>query len=156
MEKTGLKLLGEIYLLLRDGDGRVKDERRIKNTITSVGKAQLAAFIAADIGGTGFDYIAVGIGSPTATFLGSESTTNGGAKRGAGDVVGTQVTTTTTDDTAQLVTTFTFTGSLVLTEAGIFNAAVVNTGIMLASQSFSALNVANTDTLQITWKVKVA
>ena len=71
-------------------------------------------------------------------------------------MVGTQITTTVTNDTAQLVTTFTFTGALVLTEAGIFNATGTDTGTMLASQSFAALNVANTDTLTITWKVKVA
>ena len=152
--KDSLKLSGKIHLLLRDKDNNIKDERHINNTITSVGKAALSGLMITDVGGTAFDYIAVGVGSPGATTLGSESTTNGGTRRGGANVTGTQATTTTADDTAQLVTTFTFTGALVLTEAGIFNAS--SAGTLLASQSFSALNVANTDTLQITWKVKVA
>jgi len=107
-----------------------------------------------DISGTAFDYIAIGTGTPSTTALGGEATTNGGARRGGANVTGTRVTTDTTNDTAQLVTTFTFTGNLALTEEGIFNAAAA--GTMLASQSFAALNVADGDTLQITHRVKVA
>jgi len=152
MEKV--KLIGKIHLVLRDKKGRIKEDRLIGNTITAVGKAELAGLMVVDVGGTGFDYIAIGTGTPTATALGAEATTNGGARRGGVDVTGTRVTTTVTNDTGQLVTTFTFTGALALTEAGIFNAATA--GTMLASQSFSTLNVANTDTLQITWKIKIA
>jgi hypothetical protein len=110
--------------------------------------------MAVDVGETGIDYIAVGVGTPSATALGSESTTNGGTRRGGANVTGSNETTTLTGDTAQFLTTFTFTGALVLTEAGLFNGSGANT--MLASQSFAALNVADTDTLQITWKIKVA
>lgn len=151
-----VKLTGEIHLVLKDKHGRIKEDRLIKNTITTIGKATLASLMVADVGETGFDYIAIGVGTPGALTLGSESSTNGGTKRGAANVTGTVLTTTTTNDTGQWVTTFTFTGALVLTEAGIFNASGVDTGDMLASQNFSALNVADTDTLQITWKIKVA
>ena len=158
MRKEGfiekVKLIGQIHLVLRNKRGRVKEDRLIGNTIAAVGKAELDGLMIVDVGGTGFDYIALGIGTPAATALGSESTTNGGARRGGVDVTGTRVTTTTADDTGQLVTTFTFTGALALTEAGIFNAA--NAGTMLASQSFSVLNVADTDTLAITWRIKIA
>jgi hypothetical protein len=66
------------------------------------------------------------------------------------------VTTTQANDTGQWVTTFTFTGALALTESGVFNAIYATGGDMLAYQDFSVLNVANGDTLQITWKVKFA
>ncbi len=154
--ESRVKLTGTIKLVLKDKHGHIKGLRQIGNTITSVGKAAMAGLLIVDVGGTAFDYIALGVGSPSATLLGSESSTNGGGKRGGANVVGTRVTTTTTNDTAQLVTTFTFTGALALTEAGVFNAAGVDTGTMLASQSFSVLNVANTDTLAITWKIKIA
>ena len=154
--KDGIKLTGSINFIHRNGRGELLEDRTIENTVTTVGKAEFAKLAVVDVGGTGFDYIAIGVGSPGATTLGSESTTNGGAKRGGADVTGTVTTTTVTGDTAQWVTTFTFTGALVLTEAGIFNAAVADTGILLATQEFSALNVADTDTLTITWKVKVA
>jgi len=149
-----IKLVGEIRLVLKDRHGNLKEDRLIKNTITSVGKAAVAGLMLADVGGTAFDYIAIGVGTPGATALGSESTTNGGTRRGGANVTGTQVTTTVTNDTAQWVTTFTFTGALVLTEEGIFNAT--EAGTMLASQSFAALNIADGDTLTITHKIKVA
>jgi hypothetical protein len=149
-----VKLTGELRMVLKDKYGNLKEDRTIKNTITSVGKAELAGLLLIDISGTAFDYIAIGTGTPGATALGVECTTNGGARRGGADVVGTRVQTTTANDTAQLVTTFTFTGALAITEEGIFNAAT--SGTMLASQSFSVLNVADGDTLAITHKVKVA
>lgn len=149
-----VKLAGEIRLVLKDKNGNLREDRLIKNTITTVGKAQLARLMILDVAGTAFDYIAIGIGTAGATALGSECTTNGGARRGGADVVGTQETTTLTGDTAQFVTTFAFTGSLAITEEGIFNAS--SGGTMLASQSFDVLNVANGDTLQITHKIKVA
>uniref|UniRef100_A0A6M3JXW8 Putative tail fiber protein n=1 Tax=viral metagenome TaxID=1070528 RepID=A0A6M3JXW8_9ZZZZ len=149
-----IKLSGEIQFLGKHKDGTIFCDRTIKNTITTVGKALFAALMVVDVGGTGCDYIALGVGTPSATALGSESTTDGGARRGGANLTGTVVTTTLTEDTAQFVTTFTFTGSLALTEAGLFNAA--STGIMVASQTFSAVNVIDTDTLQITWKIKVA
>lgn len=149
-----LKLSGEINLLLKDKFGRVKLNRTIKNTITSVGKAEIAGLMLIDVSGTAFDYIAIGTGTPSATALGGECATSGGTRRGGADVTGTRVTTDTTNDTAQLVTTFTFTGSLAITEEGIFNAS--SGGTMLASQSFSVINVADQDTLTITHKVKCA
>jgi len=152
MEKV--KLIGKIHLVLRDKRGRIKEDRLIGNTIADVGKAELAGLMITDVGGTAFDYIALGTGTPTATALGAEATTNGGARRGGADVAGTRVTTDAANDTGQLQTTFTFTGALALTEAGIFNAAAA--GTMLASQSFSVLNVADTDTLAITWRIKIA
>lgn len=122
-----------------------------RNTITTVGK-QIAA---QQIGGTTVapvTAIALGIGTPSATALGSESTTNGGS-RGAATV--SNQTTTLTGDTERWVKTFTFTGSLALTEEGLFDNNTSG-GNMLASQTFSAVNVANTDTLAITHNVKFA
>lgn len=121
------------------------------NTVTTVGK-QIAA---QQIGGTTtapVTAIALGVGIPSATALGSESTTNGGA-RGAATV--SNQTTTLTGDTERWVKTFTFSGALALTEEGLFDNNASG-GNMLASQTFSAVNVVNTDTLQITHNVKFA
>lgn len=121
------------------------------NTITSVGKKKAAD----QVGGTTtvpVTAVALGIGTPSATALGSESTTNGGA-RGAATV--SNQTTTTTGDTERWVKTFTFTGALALTEEGLFDNNTSG-GIMLASQTFSVVNVVNTDTLQITHNVVFA
>ncbi len=121
------------------------------NTITSVGK-QIAA---QQVGGTTtapVTAIAIGIGTPSATALGSEIASGGGS-RGAATV--SNQTTTTTGDTERWVKTFTFTSSFAITEEGLFDNNTSG-GNMLASQSFSAVNVVNTDTLQVTHNVKFA
>ncbi len=121
------------------------------NTITNVGK-QIAA---QQVGGTTtapVTAVAIGTGTPTATALGVEITTGGGA-RGAATV--SNQTTTTTGDTERWVKTFTFTASFAVTEEGLFDNNTSG-GNMLASQSFAAVNVVNTDTLQITHNVKFA
>jgi hypothetical protein len=98
--------------------------------------------------------IAIGSGNtaPAAgnTALVTEITTNGG-QRGAATC--TSQTTTTTKDTAQWVKTFTFSGSLTIEEEGLFDNNTSG-GNLLARQTFSAINVVNTDTLQITHKIQ--
>lgn len=121
------------------------------NTITTKGKAMTAD----QLGGTTtapVTAIAIGIGTGGTTALNSEITTNGG-QRGAATV--TNTTTDTTGDTEQWVKTFTFSGSFSVTEEGLFDNNTSG-GNMLAYQSFSAISVVSSDTLQITHKVKVA
>ena len=153
MSSNKIKLIGTIELVLRNKEG-AEIRRLIKNTITDVGKAEVAALMVVDVGGTGCDYIAIGTGTPTTTALGGEIVSGGGERRGGANVTGTRTTTSTTNDTAQWVTTFTFTATLAVTEAGLLNAAAA--GTMFASQSFSVINVISTDTLTITWKIQVA
>lgn len=122
-----------------------------RNTVTTVGKKHSADQVGGTVT-TPVTAIALGVGTPSATALGSESTTNGGS-RGAATV--TNETTTLTGDTERWVKTFTFTGVLVLIEEGLFNNNTSG-GVMLASQTFSAITTANTDTLQVTHNVKYA
>jgi hypothetical protein len=135
-------------------NGELIDHREIDNVITNAGKAIVSGLMLVDVGGTAFDYIAIGEGTAAAaatdTALGSEIA-SGGGERGTG--TGTRTTTTTTNDTAQLVKTFTFTSSFAVTETGIFNASSGPT--LLARQVFAAVNVASGDTLTITWKIQL-
>lgn len=114
--------------------------------------------VADQIGGTTttpVTAIAIGIGATAAaagdTALGSEITTGGGS-RGAATV--TNTTTTTTGDTEQWVKSFTFSSGFAVTEEGLFDNNTSG-GNLLARQVFSAVNVVNTDVLQITHKVQV-
>lgn len=114
------------------------------NTIAATGlseSAKLLGGIAADP----ISHMAIGIGTPSATALGSEIATNGGQRAA---VTPTSQTTTITGDTNRSVNTFTFTGSFAVTEEGLFNAGAA--GDMIASRSFSAINVTSGDSLQIT------
>ena len=139
-------------------DGKLKQEYDSgwsPNGITNVGFAEVAGLILLDVGGTAFDYIAIGTGTtafdPTQTALVSEVIRKAGT--------GSKTTTSVTDDTAQLVTTFSsadgLSGSHAITESGVFNAA--SGGVMLCRQTFPALNIDwdAGDTLQVTWKIQI-
>lgn len=125
------------------------------NLVVTTGKALSAQLLGAIGTPTAITHIAVGTGttSPVAgdTTLETEITTSG---LGRASATISNVTTTTTNDTMQAVKTFSVTGTQAVTESGLFNA--VSGGTMLCRQTFSAINVVNGDTLQITWKVAMA
>lgn len=95
-----------------------------------------------------FNYVAVGVGTTAfdaaQTTLVSETTTLGLGRA--------QGTFSHTDDTKiwTITKTFTSTGSITVTEAGLFNAA--SGGTMLARQTFTRSLVA-TDTLEVTFSI---
>lgn len=124
------------------------------NLITNAGKAEAAALLAGVDTPTAFGYIAVGTGTTAAavtdTTLETE-TASAGLSRAAS--TNSRVTTDVTNDTAQFLKSFTVTGTVAVTESGVLNAA--STGDLLCRQVFSAINVVNGDTLQITWKIDV-
>lgn len=134
---------------------RLVGEWDYKNLVTNAGKASVAGLMLTDVAGTAYDYIAIGTGTTAAAATDTTLETeiaSGGGSRAAG--TGTRVTTTVTNDTAQLQVTFSFTSSFAVTESGMFNAS--SSGTMLTRRVFSAINVANGDSLQVTWRVAVA
>jgi hypothetical protein len=155
--KEPMGMRDRVILTVRDKDGKVKQEYDSgwsKNGITNAGFAEVAGLILTDVGGTAFDYIGIGVGTtafdPTQTALVSE------IKRKAG--TGTRVTTSVTNDTAQLVTTFssadTLSGTSSVTEVGMFNASTGGTMIMRQVFTALAINWNAGDTLQITVKIQ--
>lgn len=135
--------------------GHWSKKARVANLITNAGFALIAGRINGSGSPAAATYIAVGTGTTAAnvadTTLETESAT-AGLSRAAASV--SLVTTTVTNDTAQMVVTYTVTGTVAVTESGVLNAA--STGTLLCRQVFSAINVVNGDSLQITWKVKAA
>ncbi len=163
-EKCGLK--EGLDILVKRKDGSIKDERHygdikdgikrrrkdpwyiilwkklvtkqciMVDGIPTTGKAEVAALILSDIASDAFDYLAIGTG--TTAFAAGNTTLETETHRVAG--TGTRVTTSVTNDTAQLVVTFSgFSGTEAVTEVGMLNAA--STGDLLMRQTFSALNV---------------
>lgn len=124
------------------------------NLITNVGKAAAAGLLG-NVGSVStFGYIAVGTGTTAAAATDTTLETeiaDSGLSRAAS--TNSRVTTDTTDDTAQFLKSFTVTGTKAVTESGVLNAS--SNGVLLCRQVFSAINVINGDTLQITWKVDV-
>ena len=124
------------------------------NLVTTTGKAGVAGRIGGSGSPAAFTYIAIGTGTTAAavgdTTLQTEITTGGGARASA---TVSLVTTDTTNDTARAVLTFNFTSSFAVTEAGLLNAS--SSGTLLNRNVFTAVNVANGDSLQVTIDIDV-
>jgi len=178
IEKTGMKGIVRIQLLDKEGNnkpifqgnkvwdviqkalkldvrlpfitGRYTLEGVMYNTITTAGiseTAKLLGGVAADA----ISYMAIGIGTGGTTTLNSEITTGGGARSA---VTPTSETTDSSGDTARSVETFNFTGTFAVTEEGLLNAD--SSGDLIAYKTFSAVNVADGDSLQITHDIVVS
>ena len=141
----GFDLQGIFFL------GNWADAMTFHNLIPTAGKAGMASRCNGSGAEAAFTYLAVGTGTTAAaagdTTLETEITDSGLARASA---TASRVTTTVTNDTAQLDKTWSVTGTKAVTEAGALNAA--STGTLLGRQVFSAVNVANGDTLQVTYK----
>lgn len=146
MLKETPKASGTLEIVLRDKDGKVKDQRTVKNLVVDTGLAYIADRMA-DAAESAMSHMAVGTGSTAAaagdTTLGTE----------AGRTSLTS-TTQTNEDVVYIATFSAGTGTGALTEAGLFNAA--SAGTMLCRTVFSTVNKGASDSLQITWTVSMA
>jgi hypothetical protein len=115
------------------------------NYVVDAGLAEVAALISTSGAGALFSAIAIGtdatVTAATQTQLIAES-----HRVVFADAVAS--------NTATFTATFNFTGSFTIQEAGIFNATVTD-GDMLSRRVFSAVNVADGDSLVITWSITV-
>ena len=148
MERIILK--GKIHFLGKHVNGEVFCNKTIDNTITTAGKTLAATLLYGT--GTAYSALAIGSSSGGTTALSAEILTSGGLRRGDADVTKSNPS----GAIAQWLTLFTFTGALAITEEGIFNSSVSSSGTMLACQTFGAINVVDTDTLQVTHQVTLS
>lgn len=144
MEEENIKLVGKVELVHQPYGNVYK----IPNTVVTQGKAIMAGLLAADVGGTGIDYLGIGVGSSTIaagnTSLGSQIVRN--------PTTGTRTTTTTTQDTAQFIGSFGISGTWVVNEAGLFNAA--SAGSLFSRTTFAGISVVSGDSINATWTVQ--
>jgi hypothetical protein len=141
--------------------GYWSNEKDAHNLITTVGNAAVAGMINGVGGVATFASIGQGTGVSAAaigdTTLGTEVTAGGAGASGVHVIAAATaslVTTTGTNDTAQFVGTVSETATIAVTESGVFNATT--NGTLLCHQVFTAVNVVSGDSLQFTWKIKVA
>lgn len=144
---------GWFDIAVRAKDGRIKEGRVVHNLVTSAGKAGAASRLNGSGAAAAFTYLAVGTGT-TAAAIGDTTLQTEVATSGLSRVNATVslVTTSVTNDTAQLQNTFSVSGTVAVTEAGILNAASV--GTLLCRQVFSAVNVVSGDSFVLTYKVQ--
>lgn len=149
-----MKLKGVYSFEIKDVNGKVRDTWEVENLVTTVGFAQLA-LLAGDASATPFTYIAVGTSSTAPTIADTTLTAeivDTGLARVAGTV--SRVTTTGTNDTYQITTTWTASGSKTIEEVGVFNAS--SAGTMLSHALTTSKAVANGETLTGTYRLKFA
>lgn len=146
MLKETPKASGTLDIVLRDKDGKIKDQRTVKNLVVTTGVNYIADRMA-DAAESAMSHMAVGTGTTAAaagdTALGTQS-----------GIVALTSTTQTNEDVVYVATFGAGTGTGALTEAGIFNAA--SSGTMLCRTVFSEVNKSASDSLQITWTVTIS
>lgn len=134
-----------------------------RNGVTDAGRAAVASRINGSGAAAAFTSIGQGTGA-TAFNAADTALQTGVTAAGAADsgvhalatasVTVSRVTTTVTNDTAQLVGTISEAATIAVTESGVFNADT--SGTLLCRQTFTAVNVVSGDSLQFTWKIKAA
>lgn len=149
-EESAIRITEELVIKhIRDGEVIDVDEF-IDDLVVNAGLTWLAKLV----NGTEtnfFEYIAIGTGTtaPAAgdTTLEAEITTGGGERASA-------TTSYEADYKAKWVHTFNFTATFAVTEAGILDSAVG--GNLLCRNTFTAKNVENGDSLEITYKLTIS
>lgn len=150
--KDNNKTTGRFKLDCHRVDGSLKwSTGWINNGTTNAGMAQLA-LLAGDATATPFTYLAVGTSSTA--FSASQTTlvaeiTTGGLERASATV--SRVTTTQTNDTLQLVKTWTSSATHSVEEIGYFNAS--SAGTMGGRALTTTKAVASGETLTGTYQV---
>jgi hypothetical protein len=152
MDKSYIGIKGQVKLECHDKDGNLLwDTGFMQNTITNASLAIVSGLVGDTGSEVAFTYLAVGTDntaeSAAHTALQAETTTNG-LERAAAAV--TQETTAQTDDTLQLVKTWTASGTVVVEEVGAFNDA--SAGTMLGRKLTTTKTVNSGETLVGTYQ----
>lgn len=134
-----IKFVGEVTLTLIGPDGTVKEMRKA-NTVTTAGKAGIMDQILDTPTLSKPSHMAIGTGTPGGSALGSELDRNTLATKTRSGAVVTMTATWAPGD-----------GTGAITEAGIFDNS--SGGNMWNSASFSVVNKAAGDTLNLSWTV---
>jgi hypothetical protein len=147
MINDGIKLTGNLDIVVRDSDGNIKEQRQERNLVVTAG----LGFIASRMKDTTDDAM-------THMAVGSDNTAAAAGNTDLGSILGSREaldSTTVSGATVTYVSTFEAgDGTGAITEAGIFNAA--SSGTMLCRTVFSTVNKAADDTMTITWVITLS
>jgi hypothetical protein len=145
-----IKATGALHVVLRGPDGKIKDERNIKNLVVTTGKNFIAASMIKTTSDTPAAMTHMGIGSgTTAAAVGDTA-----LESALGSRVSLSSATNADAVTTYVATFAAGTGTGAVTEAGIFNAST--SGTMLCRSVFSVVNKGADDSMSITWAITVS
>lgn len=140
-----LKIIGDVEIVLANQDGTIKDKREIKNLVVTAGKSWIAGRMLSASASV-MTHLAVG----TSNTVASASNTALISQLA-------RVALTSSTITGNQITYNAFipsgTGTGILREAGIFNAAT--SGTMLCRTVFSDVNKDASDTLTVNWTITI-
>jgi hypothetical protein len=144
MINDDLKLRGDVAIVLKDKDGKVKESREINNLVVSAGLTYICSRMADASAGV-MSHMALGSGT-TAAAAGDTDLESILGSREALD------STTASSNTITYISSFeSGEGTGAVTEAGIFNAAT--SGTMLCHVIFPVVNKQADDTMSVTWTI---
>lgn len=145
MLNENIKMSGQLEIWMVDQNGKEKYRKIFPNLVVQTGREFVAQRIISN-NAIFMSHIAVGSGSETPnisdTTLGEE-------------IVRSQISSAnSTSNTISFVAPFLpGIGTGAITEAGIFNSHLTDSGIMLCRTTFPVVNKEDGDTLTITWNV---
>lgn len=151
--------VGELHIVLRGPDGKIKEEKTVPNVVVTTGKYLLAQR-AANVVGT--PALSGGTAAPSHMSVGTNNTLSGDASVTTLLAEGSRVAMATPTVSNNVVTySATFgpgAGTGALVEAGIFNGATAGAGnsTMLCRTVFSVVNKGALDTLTINWNLTIS
>ena len=144
MINDNLKLRGDVAIVVKNKDGKVKDSREIHNLVVSAGLEYICSRMAGTSASV-MSHMAVGSGTTAASA-------------GQTDLVSILGSREALDSTSASSNTITYASSFeagegtgAVTEAGIFNAS--SSGTMLCRTVFAVVNKDADDTMSITWSI---
>jgi hypothetical protein len=145
MMNDGLKLRGDVALVLRDKNGNVKEERKINNLIVNTGLNFICDRMKNDE--TAMSHMALGSGSTAA----AASDTTLGSQLGSREALDSDTVSSNTITYTSSFEAGDATGAV--TEAGIFNAT--SGGTMLCRTVFAVVNKSADDSLSVSWQISL-
>jgi hypothetical protein len=147
MIKDTLKLKGELTIVVKDKDGKVKETRNEKNLVVAAGLTFICSRMVSTSAGV-MSHMAVGSGTTAAS----------GAQTDLVSILGSREpldSSTASSNTVTYVSSFEAgEGTGAITEAGIFNAST--SGSMLCRTVFPVVNKGANDTMSITWTITLS
>lgn len=147
MIKDTLKLKGELTIVVKDKDGKVKESREEKNLVVNAGLTYICSRMA-DASADVMSHMAVGSGTTLPSALDTDLQSILGNREPID-------TSTASSNTVTYVSSFEAgEGTGAITEAGIFNASAL--GTMLCRTTFPVVNKGADDTMSITWTITLS
>jgi len=143
--KDTFRITSNMHIKLWGPDGKLKDERKLHNTVKNAGLYGVIDQILASPTLAKVGWMAIGTGSPAATLLGTEIDRNALTSKTRSNAVVTMVGDWAAGD-----------GTGAITEAGLFDVVTANTINMWCSASFDVINQGAADVLQITWTLTIS